>query len=150
MYSHKTKKIKLNKKLFASTMLWSLQDGDMVSINKIIAAYLRTLNQDDAKRLVDLFGEKRVLSILTKLEPHTHPDDYKEALEQIEYASHPVRYRHKHPFKTMDQVINNPKQRDIDILLRSRKKSEILEYAVQNDIKNTKLFYLKQLLRTAV
>jgi hypothetical protein len=108
-YSPQTKRIKLNKKLFASSMLWSLQDGDMVSVNKIIAAYLSSLNQQDARTLIELFGEERVRIIISKLQKYIHPNDYQEAMEQIDYALNPVAYRQKTTPKSIDQIINQPK-----------------------------------------
>lgn len=145
-YSQKTKRIKLNKKLFASSILWSLQDGDMVSVNKIIAAYLSSLNQQDAKILIELFGEERVHFIISKLQKHIHQDDYQEAMEQIDYALDPVAYRQKATPKSIDQIINKPKQRDIDTLLLTMSKEEILDIAQQQGLTNTRMFYLNQLL----
>jgi len=147
MYSLKTKRIKLKKELFVSSMLWSIQDGDMVSINKIIAAYLTSLNQQDAFTLIKLFGEKRVLTVLSKLEKYTPTQDYQEAMDQIFYVLHPEEYRNRVPNKSIQDVLLNLTQRDIDTLLLSISEEEILAFARELNMSGTNLYYLKQLIR---
>ncbi|MDD3770296.1 MAG: hypothetical protein PHV10_06790 [Sulfuricurvum sp.] len=147
MYSLKTKRIKLKKELFASSILWSIQDGDMVSINKIIAAYLTSLNQQDAFTLIKLFGEKRVLVVLSKLEKYTSAQDYQEAMDQIFYVLHPEEYRSRVPQKSVQDILSNLTQRDIDTLLLSMNGEEILAYAHELNLSGTHLYYLKQLIR---
>lgn len=147
MYSVKTKRIRLKKELFASSMLWSIQDGDMVSIDKIIAAYLTFLNQQDAFTLIKLFGEKRVLAVLSKLEKYTSVQDYQEAMDQIFYVVHPEEYRSRVPKKSVQDILSNLTQRDIDTLLLSMSEEEILTYAHELNISGADLYYLKQLIR---
>lgn len=147
MYSLNTKRIKLKKELFTSSILWSVQDGDTISINKIIAAYLTSLNQQDAFTLLRLFGEKRVLAVLSKLEKYTSERDYKEAMDQIFYVLHPEEYRSQASKKSVQDVLLNLTQRDIDTLLLSMSEEEILTYAHELNISGVDLYYLKQLIR---
>lgn len=147
MYSLKTKRIKLRKELFVSSMLWSIQDGDMVSINKIIAAYLISLNQQDAFTLIRLFGEKRVLAVLSKLEKYTSAQDYQEAMDQIFYVLHPEEYRSQASRKSVQNILLNLTQRDIDTLLLSMSEEKILAFARELNMSGAHLYYLKQLIR---
>lgn len=101
-------------------MLWSVQDEDVVSINKIIAAYLTSLNQQDAFTLIRLFGEERVLAVLSKLKESTPARDYQEAMDQIFYVLHPEEYRSRVPKKSLQDVLSNLTQRDVDTLLLLR------------------------------
>lgn len=127
-------------------MLWSVQDGDIVSINKIIAAYLTSLNQQDSFTLLRLFGEKRVLAILSKLKESTPARDYQEAMDQIFYVLHPEEYRSRVPKKSVQDILTHLTQRDIDILLLSMNKEEILAFAHRLNLSSTRVYYLKQLI----
>lgn len=128
-------------------MLWSVQDGDVVSINKIIAAYLSSLNQQDAFTIIRLFGEKRVLAVLSKLKKSTPARDYQEAMNQIFYVLHPAEYRSRVPNKSLQDVLSNLTQRDVDTLLLSMSEEEILAFAHELNLSSIQLYYLKQLIR---
>lgn len=126
-------------------MLWSVQDGDVVSINKIIAAYLTSLNQQDAFTLLGLFGEERVFGVLSKLKESIPTQDYEEAMDQIFYVLHPEEYRNRAPKKSVQDVLSNLTQRDVDMLLLLMSEEEILAYADELNLNRTQVYYLKQL-----
>jgi hypothetical protein len=128
-------------------MLWSVQDGDTISINKIIAAYLSSLNQQDAFTIIRLFGEKRVLAVLSKLKESTQARDYQEAMDQIFYVLHPEEYRSRVPKKSLQDVLSNLTQRDVDTLLLSMSEEEILASVHELHLSSTRLHYLKQFIR---
>lgn len=127
-------------------MLWSVQDGDTISINKIIAAYLSSLNQQDAFTIIRLFGEKRVLAVLSKLKKSTPTRDYQEAMDQIFYVLHPEEYRSRVPKKSLQDVLSNLTQRDVDTLLLSMSEEEILAFAHELHLSSTRVYYLIQLI----
>jgi len=144
--SPKTQNIKLNKKLFNKDLLWSRENGSVMSIKNIISIYLNTPNQDDIKTLLNQFGEKRVLNVLHKNRPYMHSDDYTEANEQTQYAISSDTYTKTHLLPDIKEIIKNPKQRYIEILTKKYSNEKILEIAQSENISYPMMFQLKKIL----
>jgi hypothetical protein len=145
-YSYKTQKIKLNKSLFTKDILWAHEDGSEVAIKTLISAFFNIPNQDDTKKLIELFGEKRVRNILKKNKEIILKEDYKEVDEQIFYAVSPNEYFLKYTIPDIDYILHNPKQRYIDKLLLTYEEDDILEMAKSKNVSLTTTLQIKKFL----
>ena len=145
-YSEKTQKIRLNKKLFTKDILWAQEDGSEVSIKNLISAFFNIPNQEDTKKLIQLFGEKRVRNILRKNKLIMSAEDYKEIDEQIEYAVSPNSYYETHGVPNIEDVLHNPKQRNIDKMTQVFSEDEILAMAKTENVNLSTLLHIKKFL----
>ncbi len=144
--SLKTQHIKLNKKLYKKDLLWSRENGSVISIKNLISIYLNTPNQEDIQTLVQQFGEHRVLHVLEKNRPFMNKNDYSEAKEQIEYFLSPEEYIQKHEQPTIEQLIQEPKQRYVEILMQQYSPQRILEMVKSYNITYPSLFRIQKML----
>lgn len=143
-YSHKTQKIKLNKKLFTKDILWAQEDGSEVSIKNLIEAFLNIPNQEDTIKLIQLFGEKRVRTTLKKKKFLISDSDYQEIDEQIQYAVSEDTYHESHELPTIDAILHNPKQRHVDKLMEIYSEVELLDMAKAKNVNLTTLLQIKK------
>ena len=148
--SLKTQRIKLNKKLYKKDLLWSREDGSIISIKNLISIYLNTPNQDDIETLLKQFGEDRVVDVLEKNKAFMHGDDYTEAKEQIEYALSLDKYTQMHGIEDIKAFVKEPKQRNIEILMKQFSPKKILEIAKDQNISYPAFFQLQKMLGTSV
>ncbi|MFK5938307.1 MAG: hypothetical protein QM497_07920 [Sulfurimonas sp.] len=145
-YSPHTRKIKLDKTLFRQDLLYSREDSSVIDIDNLISIYLKQPNQDDTNTLLYLFGTQRVRKLLEKNKEHMPVEDYEEALEQIEYGLSSRQYQKTHTLPSIEEIIQKPKQRYIDILHQKYSKEEILKMAAGNNTSYPVLFKLKKML----
>lgn len=82
------------------------------------------------------------MALLSKRKESTPMQDYQEAMDQIFYVLHPEEYRSRVPKKSLIHLT----QRDVDTLLLSMSKEEILASAHELRLSSTRLYYLKQLI----
>ena len=144
-YSEQTRKIRLNKKLFTKDLLWSRQDGSQIEVRNLIAIYLNTPNQEDTHTLLKLFGYERVFSVLQNHRSAMPEEDYRESLEQIEYAKEPETYFNNHPLPVLEQVLMRPKKRYIDALVKRYDASEIVNMAKEYGASFPSIFQIKKM-----
>ena len=145
--SPKTQNIKLNKELYKKDLLWSRENGSIISIKNLISIYLNTPNQEDIQTLLQQFGEHRVLHVLEKNRPFMNKSDYSEAKEQIEYLLSPEEYIQKHELPTIEQLVQEPKQRYVEILMQQYSPQKILEMLKPYNITYPSLFRIQKILR---
>ncbi|MBC8236930.1 MAG: hypothetical protein H8E76_01755 [Helicobacteraceae bacterium] len=145
-YSSKTQKIKLNKKLFTKDILWAQEDGSEVYIKNLISAFFNIPNQEDTIKIIQLFGEKRVLKVLDKHKLIMSPEDYQESYEQIQYAISPKEYFDNFTLPDLDLILHNPKQRHIDKLQQIYTEDELLDMAKDKHIGLSALMQIKKFL----
>jgi hypothetical protein len=126
--------------------LWAHEDGSEVAIKTLISAFFNIPNQDDTKKLIELFGEKRVRNILKKNKDIILKEDYKEVDEQIFYAVSPNEYFLKYTIPDIDYILHNPKQRYIDKLLLTYEEDDILEMAKSKNVSLTTTLQIKKFL----
>jgi len=144
-YSSKTRKIKLQKKWFQKDLLYSREDNSLIEIDNMIAIYLKQPNQVDTNTLLYLFGSTRMKKVLQKIEAILDPIDYKEAKEQIEYAISKKRYKKEHPLPSLEKILENPKERYIEILQEKYSKKRIISMAEANNISYNAMFKIKKI-----
>ena len=145
-FSPNTRTIKLSKKQVSQDLLWSREEGSDIKINNLISVYLNTPNQKDIAKLIELFGEKRVREILNKNKAYMNPDDYNEVVEQIEYAISTQQYNENYPLPPLEDILSHPKQRYLDVLVKSYSHEKLLNIARANNINFTAMFQLKKML----
>ena len=144
-YSPKTRKIKLNKKWFQKDLFHSREDASPIEIDNLLAVYLKQPNQADINTLLYLFGSTRLKRVLKKIEVALEPVDYNEAKEQIEYAISKKRYKKEHPLPTIENILENPKERYIEILQEKYSKKHIIAMAEANNISYNAMFKIKKI-----
>ena len=144
--SPRTQNIKLNKKLYKKDLLWSCEDGSVISIKNLITIYLHTPNQEDTQTLLKQFGEERVLHTLEKNRAFMNIQDYKEVKEQIEYAISPQNYQEQYNLPSLQEIAKEPKRRYLEILAKSFSPSKVLEILKECNISYPALFKIKKTL----
>lgn len=145
-YSSKTQKIRLNKKLFTKDILWAQEDGSEVYIKNLISAFFNIPNQEDTEKIIQLFGEKRVLKVLNKHKLIMTPEDYQESYEQIQYTISPEEYFNNFDLPDLDAILHNPKQRHIDKLHQIYTEDELLKMVKDKNISLSALTQIKKFL----
>ena len=144
--SPRTQSIKLNKKLYRKDLLWSREDGTVISIKNLITIYLNTPNQEDTRTLLKQFGEERVLHILEKNKAFMNMYDYKEVKEQIEYAISPKEYQDKYSLPSFKTIAAEPKHRYLEILAKQFSPNKVLEMLKEYNISYPALFKIQKTL----
>jgi len=144
--SPRTQSIKLNKKLYQKDLLWSREDGSLISIKNLITIYLNTPNQEDIRTLLKQFGEQRVLHVLEKNRAFTNMNDYKEAKEQIAYAISPQEYQNKYSLPSLEAIAASPKRRYLEILAKQFSANKVLEMLKKHNISYPALFKIQKTL----
>ena len=82
-------KVRLNKQWFSYDLFWSIQDGDLIDIDTVIAIYLTREDTYNARQLVKLFGKERVYKIMEMIEEE-HPTSVETNKRIIEDENYPV------------------------------------------------------------
>ena len=144
-YSPKTRKIKLHKEWFQKDLLYSREDNSLIEIDNLIAVYLKQPNQADINTLLYLFGSTRLKRVLKKIEDTLDLVDYNEAKEQIEYAISKKRYKKEHPLPPVEKILENPKERYIEMLQEKYSKKRIIAMAEANNISYNAMFKIKKI-----
>jgi len=144
-YSPKTRKIKLQKKWFQKDLFYSRENNSLMEIDNLIAIYLKQPNQADTNTLLYLFGSTRVKRVLKKIEAILDSVDYNEAKEQVEYAISKKRYKKEHPLPPIEKVLENPKERYIEMLQEKYSKKRIIAMAEANNISYNAMFKIKKI-----
>ena len=148
-YSFVTRKIKLDKKAFQRDLLWSVQDGDVIEIDKIITIYLDHPDQEDTDVMLKLFGAERLKKVAGKqLKPHSSKV-FEEAVEQIAYAEDPIGYFQNYRHPTIDGFILNPKKREAKWLVEKYGKEELIKKAEEKSNGFVTLFRIKKMIDSA-
>ncbi|MHC3994336.1 hypothetical protein ACXWTF_05865 [Thiomicrolovo sp. ZZH C-3] len=148
-YSPVTRKIKLDKKLFGRDLLWSVQDGDPVEIDKIITLYLDQPDEDDTKAMLRLFGAERLKKTARKRIRPSGDAAYEEAMEQIAYAEDPENFYMNRPFPTIDNFLAHPKKREAKWLVAHYGKEAVLQAAERQTSGFAELFRIKKMVAAA-
>lgn len=148
-YSQVTRKIKLDKKVFCRDFFWSVQDGDIVEIDKIITLYLDQPDEDDTKAMLQLFGAERLKKTAQKRLRPSDEAAYTEAMEQIAYAEDPERFYADHPLPTLEHFLTHPKKREAKWLVEHYGKDTVLRAAEQNTDSFTALFRIRKMVNAA-
>ena len=148
-YSPLTRRIKLDKKLFGRDLLWSVQDGDPVEIDKIITLYLDQPDEDDTKTMLKLFGAERLKKTAKKRIRPSGKAVYTEAMEQIAYAEDPEDFYAERPLPTMEQFLAYPKKREAKWLVAHYGKDAVLRAAERQTDSFTELFRIKKMVDAA-
>ena len=144
-YSPRTRKIKLHKEWFQKDLLYSREDNSLIEIDNLIAVYLKQPNQADINTLLYLFGSTRLKRVLKKIEDTLDLVDYNEAKEQIEYAISKKRYKKEHPLPPVEKILENPKERYIEMLQEKYSKKRIIAMAEANNISYNAMFKIKKI-----
>jgi hypothetical protein len=114
----------LDKTIFKGCFLWSRQNGDVIEIDKIISVHIDiSLNQKDTDTLIDMFGKERYLKVLNSLKEHLSENHFKEAIAQFNYSLNKGTYICE---RSVEDILKQPTQRDIDFILKSHSKETIL------------------------
>lgn len=148
-YAPVTRRIKLDKKLFSRDLLWSVQDGDSVEIDKLITLYLDQPDEDDTKVLRRLFGTERLEKTAKKRIRPLDGAAYAEAMEQIAYAEDPeIFYAHR-PSPTLEGFLARPKKREAKWLVEHYGKEAVLRAAEQQTDSFARLFRIRKMVAAA-
>ncbi|PHR54154.1 MAG: hypothetical protein COA44_13980 [Arcobacter sp.] len=142
--SPRTQNIKLNKKLYKKDLLWSREDGAVISIKNLITIYLSTPNQEDTRTLIKQFGEERVLHVLEKNKALMNTHDYKEVEEQIEYTVSPKAYQDKYSLPSLKTIAAEPKHRYLEILAQQFSPAKVLEMLKDYNLSYPALFKIQK------
>jgi len=148
-YSFVTRRIKLDKKEFRRDLLWSIQDGDVVEIDKIITLYLDHPDQDDTDTMLKLFGAERLKKVAKKQLKLHSAKAFNEATEQIAYAEDPINYYQNHQRPTIESFCIAPKKREANWLVEKYGKEELIKKAEENSIGFTTLFKIRKMIDSA-
>lgn len=148
-YSPVTRRIKLDKKVFGRDLLWSVQDGDAVEIDKIITLYLDQPDEDDTKTLLKLFGAERLKKMAEKRIRPSGKTVYDEAMEQIAYAEDPEGFYANRPLPTMEHFWAHPKKREAKWLVGHYGKDAVLDAAQRQQLSFAALFRIKKMVAAA-
>ncbi len=145
-YALNTRKIKLNKSVFKKDLLWSRPDGSEIEIKNLITIYLYNPNQEDIDTLLRHFGYQRVVALLKKQKNNMHPNDYQEALEQIDYSENPKEFFQIYTLPSVYQMLQHPKKRYIDTLQKQYTPENIYAMAKEYKISYPSLFQIKKMM----
>lgn len=148
-YSPVTRRIKLDKKMFGRDLLWSVQDGDPVEIDKIITLYLDQPDEDDTKAMLGLFGAQRLKKAARKRIKPSGEAAYAEAMEQIAYAEDPEGFYAERPLPTMERFLAHPKKREAKWLVAHYGKDAVLRAAERQTDSFAELFRIKKMVVAA-
>jgi hypothetical protein len=148
-YSSVTRRIKLDKKVFGRDLLWSVQDGDTVEIDKIITLYLDQPDEDDTKTLIKLFGAERLKKTADKRIKTSGERAYAEAMEQIAYAEDPEGFYTNRSHPTLEHFWGHPKKREAKWLVEHYGEDAVLEAAQRQQLSFAELFRIKKMVAAA-
>jgi len=148
-YSFVTRRIKLDKKVFQRDLLWSVQDGDVIEIDKIITIYLDHPDQDDTNVMLKLFRAEHLKKVAKKqLKPHSSKA-FEEAVEQIAYAEDPIGYYQNNQHPTIESFMLNPKKREAGWLVEKYGKEELVKKAEEKSSGFATLFRIRKMIGSA-
>lgn len=148
-YSVKTRWLALDKKLFKRDLLWSLQDGDKVEIDKLITLYLDQPDEDDTFRLIELFGLERVQKVAEKKIKPVLAKTYKEVSEQIAFIQNPELFFATTVAPSVESFLTYPTKRHAARLVKLYGKDHMLEMSETDALTFAKRFQIRKMIEAA-
>jgi hypothetical protein len=134
----------LDKTKFKGCFLWSRQNGEVIEIDRIIAVHINvSLLQEDTETLMNMFGQDKFLKVIDLLKDEIPESIIIEATAQYNYILDKDAYICE---RSVEEVLKAPIQRDIDFLLRTKTKEDLLSLVQEMELKFPRDIFVKQMI----